>query len=105
MRFRNASFVLLVLIGLATALWRYAPIDWNEYADSRNATSTVASNERHQDALRQQAQLHLERVHEQSRRLVDEHLQELADFFAAAKKRMPAFAEDVVGWRSKWRLT
>jgi hypothetical protein len=49
--------------------------------------------------------VHLDHVRDESRRLASEHLKKLTEFFSAAKKRTPAFADDVLGWQSKWRLT
>jgi len=40
----------------------------------------------------------------ESQKAVADNLRRLDDFFADAKKRTPAFAKDVLGWRSKWYL-
>jgi hypothetical protein len=108
-QFRNASCLLLVLSGLLIGAWHYAQVPWLKCGESKTTTQLTelscpaVSDELRQETLRQ-AQFHLDRVHDQSRRLVDDHLKELAEFFGAAKKRMPAFADDLVGWGSKWRL-
>lgn len=47
---------------------------------------------------------HLDKADAESQRLIDEHIRTLDVFFDDVKKRTPAFAEDVLGWSSKWRL-
>src|SRR5438552_10876066 len=113
MRFRNVSFVSLVLIGILIGASRYVGADWFGWGPNqseKNHTklgqqrSPKAPEEFRQDVIRL-AHAHLDHVHDESRRLANEHLKELTEFFIAAKKRTPAFADDVLGWKSKWRLT
>jgi hypothetical protein len=53
---------------------------------------------------RNRLQPDLDWAERQSAKSVDDHLQQLDEFFAEAKKRSPRFAQDALGWRSKWYL-
>src|SRR3954451_22821435 len=60
MRFRNASFVSLVLlIGLGILVWRCAPMDWSLCEYAKNTTHPATAEKLHQEALRQ-THIHLE---------------------------------------------
>ncbi len=50
------------------------------------------------------ARPHLRRAEREAERAVEEHVRQLDAFFADAKKGTPAFAEEALGWGSKWRL-
>src|SRR4051812_2748414 len=58
--------------------------------------------------LRRQAQeragTHLDRADAECRRTLDEQLRDLDEFFVAAHRRVPRFAEQALGWGSTWRL-
>ena len=50
------------------------------------------------------ARPHLNRADQECVRVIDEHLKVLDSFFADAKTNTPRFADDVLGWSSKWRF-
>jgi len=50
------------------------------------------------------AKPHLHRAEQEAARVIDEHLRKLDDFFAQAKKNTHRFAEEALGWGSKFRL-
>src|SRR5439155_23498723 len=54
--------------------------------------------------LRRQAIPHLDRADAAGRRALADHLRPLDDFFVAAKRRIPRFADNVLGWDSKLAL-
>jgi len=47
---------------------------------------------------------HLDAADRAGRQAIDRQLKPLEDFFAQARKRTPGFAEEVLGWGSKWRF-
>jgi len=47
---------------------------------------------------------HMDWADARLRQAIDEHLAALNEYFQEIKKRTPAFADDVLGWGSKWRF-
>src|SRR6185312_13147417 len=50
------------------------------------------------------AKPHLLRAGQESEKAVDEYLESLDKFFSDSKKNTRGFAEEALGWGSKWRL-
>jgi len=52
----------------------------------------------------ERAKPHMDWADAQSLKAVDDHLASLSAYFEEVKKRTPKFAEEVLGWGSKWRV-
>lgn len=50
------------------------------------------------------AKPHLSKAEQECERVIEEHVKSLDTFFADSKKDTRGFAEDALGWSSKWRL-
>jgi hypothetical protein len=99
--------LLAAVVALAGVLAVGALANFRRGAVALAQLSTHGSPPSPEDLRRQareRAGPHLDRTDAECRLALDEQLRELDSFFAAAHRRIPHFAEQVLGWGSTWRL-
>jgi hypothetical protein len=95
--------LLAAVVALAGVLAVGALTNFRRGADALAQPATRVASPSPED-LKHQAQeragTHLDRADAECRRALDEQLRDLDEFFAAAHRRVPRFAEQVLGWES-----
>jgi hypothetical protein len=99
--------LLAVVVTLAGVLAVGALSNFHRGADAlaqiaTRAVPTTPEDLRHQ--AQERAGPRLDRADAECRRALDDQLRDLDEFFAAAHRRVPRFAEQVLGWESTWVL-
>jgi hypothetical protein len=96
---------LLAAIGVIAGVLLREPI--GELFREKPADPTPVKIQLPPDAKKiaaERAKPHMEWADAQSLKAVDDHLASLSAYFEEVKKRTPKFAEEVLGWGSKWRV-
>jgi hypothetical protein len=94
---RSLGLSLAIVCGAVLAVWW----GWPATPTPFRAPSSTADTRREAVARTQKSLAWAER---KASRALDGNLVPLNDFFADVKQRTPDFADDVLGWGSKWRF-
>lgn len=102
---RRSRLYLLAIMGVIAGVVLREPIA--KLFREKSADPTPVRIQLPPDAKRvaaERAKPHMEWADAQSLKAVDDHLASLSDYLEEVKKRTPKFAEEVLGWGSKWRV-